>query len=376
MSEDCSLASMEEAWLEQGDSNNNDMCPSNNNNDYNNDGTAPISSVTENKSNFRPFVLTPIHEVPTRSRLHTAETDLIQNFKKSMNSAMAAAVVAPTATASRRNDFPSSFQDDDFPRDEASSVVSSLSKDDSLLARPPIMSSSDHVGATSSPPTEVSIPCDTPTFMETTPEWLSLQETCSSSSADVARPNLARDVSAPARLMAHNSFQRTTSSRGRVHVRTVLQSPKILRPTHGRNHSCPRMDFSIATHDSSGCSLDALFADDGTKSNRSMSPDSMKLVGNRKRRTPKSSTIASTGHGSSTTVPTVASSSSMTAGSKQSEDDSMSAARSSMRKRNVVKEELKYVMNLVSTPILKLPLLKKVDSGSSVDLTRAHGCLT
>jgi hypothetical protein len=136
------------------------------------------------------------------------------------------------------------------------------------------------------------------------------------------------------------------------------------------------MDFSIATHDSSGCSLDALFADDGTKSNRSMSPDSMKLVGNRKRRTPKSSTIASTGHGSSTTVPTVASSSSMTAGSKQSEDDSMSAARSSMRKRNVVKEELKYVMNLVSTPILKLPLLKKVDSGSSVDLTRAHGCLT
>jgi hypothetical protein len=67
----------------------------------------------------------------------------------------------------------------------------------------------------------------------------------------------------------------------------------------------------------------------------------------------------------------------MTAGSKQSEDDhSMSAARSSMRKRNVVKEELKYVMNLVSAPIMKLPLLKKVDSGSSVDLTRAHGCLT
>lgn len=380
MSEDCSLASMEEAWLEQGNSNNTDkMCASNNNNNNNdNDGPAPISSVTENE-NFRPFVLTPIHEVPTRSRLHTAETDLIQNFKKTMNSAMAAAVVAPTAsTASRRNDFPSSFRDDDFPRDEASSVVSSLSKDDSLLARPPIMSSSDHVGATSSPPTEVSIPCDTPTFMETTPEWLSLRETCSSSSsADVTRPNLVRDVSAPARLMAHNSFQRTTSSRGRVHVRTVLQSPKILRPTHGRNHSCPRMDFSIATYDSSGCSLDALFADDGTKSNRSMSPDSMKLVGNRKRRTPKSSTIASTGHGSSTTVPTVASSSSMTAGSKQSEDDhSMSAARSSMRKRNVVKEELKYVMNLVSAPIMKLPLLKKVDSGSSVDLTRAHGCLT
>ena len=357
-----------------------------------NGGAAPISPslVTENDNNFHPFALTPIHEAPARSRLHTAETDLVQNFKKTMNTAMAAAVKAPTITALRRNHkSQSSFHDD-----EASSVVSSLSKDDSLLARPPIVPSSN-TGATT-PPTEVSIPCEANSPFEETPDWLSLQQTRSCSSADLTRPSLiSRDASAPAVLMAHNGWNRPTAAgpRGGVHhVRTSLLSPKILRPTHGRNQSCPRMDFSVAssTLDSSGSSLDALFSQDGT-SPRSMSPNSMRLLGNRKRlthhRRSKSSTTAYSGgcHASLTTAPTVASSSTMTAGSfhKQSkeeeeeeEDDTTVSTSRMMRKRNVVKEELKYVMNLVSTPIMKLPLLKKVDTSPNVDLTRADGCLT
>lgn len=50
-------------------------------------------------------------------------------------------------------------------------------------------------------------------------------------------------------------------------------------------------------------------------------------------------------------------------------------AEDAFRRRNVVKEELKYVIGFVSAPIKKIPLLKKAID-PNVELERKGGCLT
>lgn len=397
MSEAQSLSSVEKAWLQ------NDKNPASFS--HNTDEQLVIErapSETRMEDDFRPSVLTPIHEVPTRSRLHTAETDLIHNC----------CIQRATTTGdvpSRRSiatTAPAEEVADDMTRDDVSSVVSSLSKDDSFHPRPPQLA----VPARATlPPTEVSIPTSKEQQQQPeqeTPDWLSLQQPPqqhASSSSSLQRPYLQRDQSAPAVLM--DPLWKRPAPR----VRTVFASPKgVVRPTLGRNQSCPaspRMDFSIAskttfstmtgTSSSCGDSIDALFNNTETDS-LSLSPKSQRLLGERKMRTHRR--VKSMGQSSLLTAPTLPSTSyagsesslarrnrsTLEASRKLTEYTGASdgtaccsiQAEDSFRKRNLVKEELKHLRTMVATPIKKLPLIKRVDPQQNLDLTRSGGCLT
>jgi hypothetical protein len=117
-----------------------------------------------------------------------------------------------------------------------------------------------------------------------------------------------------------------------------------------------------------------------------------KLLGDRKKRTlcrvqSNSSVGSFVGQSSFTTAPTVSSSytGSETYSARKSKASVEASRRGAYcaisaedapRKKNVVKEELKYMIGLVASPIRNLPLLKKGDSARNKNLTRSGGCLT
>jgi len=389
MSEAQSLSSVEKAWL-QGEKTMFSSSPRQLATRECN--AAPIAAETRMDDDFWPSVLTPIHEIPTRSRLHTAETDLIQNCRR--------AVSMPNASRPHLAKAPSAEELDDTTRDDVSSVVSSLSKDDSLLPRPNLIRGPSLGGGEASPPTEVSIPNQgkEQSKDDTLPDWLSLQQPMLQQQplqprSTLQRASLLRDSSAPAILMERSPPPR---------VSTVFASPRVLRPTLGRNQSSPgiHMDFSVtskhSTVSSCGDSIDALFNND--TDSLSLSPNSAKLLEGRKMRSHHGA--RSCGTHSHITAPTLATSSSYAGSEGSSVRRSKSAreasrmlseftgaddgaaccsiqAEDSYRKRNLVKEEFRYVMNLVSQPIKKLPLMKKVDPQRHLELQRRKGgCLT
>lgn len=387
---------------------------------------AASESRLEDDDCFRPSVLTPIHEIPTRSRLHTAETDLIHNHCIQQASSMLQSNSLSVENEEDENESINKKGEDvadadDTTRDEVSSVISSLSKDDSLRPRPnrlmavPSVHSRNIISSNyraALPPTEVSIPTTSTGTeqqqqpQEGAPEWLNLQQSSPSTTRPLLqRPSLSRDASAPAALMDPRW------KRPAPRVRTVFASPKVVRPTLGRNQSAPitprRMDFSIAsssknstTLSSCGDSMDALFLNDSDS--LSLSPNSYKLLGDRKHRkchsfgNPSSTSI---GHNSFLTAPTTTSSSTYTGSQSSSVRRTKSALEASrkisdytgasdgaaccsiqaehaFRKRNLVKEEIKHVVSVISTPIKKLPIIKKVDPQQNLELQRAKGCLT
>lgn len=340
---------------------------------------SPIHEIRD----FSRRMLSPIHEIPTRNRFDTAETDQICNYVRS-------------DTPVAMTQFLSKQDEDDSQGDDASSVVSSLSKDDSLLAQPvvtPLVIQGDI-----SPPTEVSIPAKG----EDTPDWLMMEHEVTqpilrrdqSLPSNVVRPALHRDQSAPSVMMRTALFPPAPSAR------TVMSSPSLPRPAHGRNHPSPPMDFSIAcssirTSNSSLVAESLDFIEGATQWDG-------RLLGDRKRRTmcrvqSNSSVGSFVGQSSFTTAPTVSSSytGSETCSARKNKasveasrklvshlgaDDGVACcalrAEEAYRKKNVVKEELKYMIGLVSSPIRNLPLLKKGDSPQNVNLTRSGGCLT
>jgi hypothetical protein len=308
-------------------------------------------------------LLSPIHETPTRNRLDTAETDQIRNFVRSLDMTVTTTQL-PTSQDDDDDD------DDDQRDDDAFSIVSSLSKDDSLLPRPVFAASV--VQGDACPPTEVSIPG---VNGKDSPEWLTMEPKVmqpmlrgnQSLSSNMARPILYRDQSAP-------SFLETTSPR--FLSPPPPSKPNSPRPTHRRTYTSP----SIASS-----SWDSL-----------SDPATCKLLEGRKKRTfvrvqSASASVGSiVGHSSLTTAPTVSSSfaestscykSTVEACRKLSSytgaDDGISCctinAQDAYRKKNVVKEELKYMIGLVASPIR---LLKKADPARAVNLQRSGGCLT
>jgi hypothetical protein len=306
-------------------------------------------------------VLSPIREIPTRSRLDTAETDQIRNFVRSPDIYVAATQLL--TVSSRIED------DDQRDNDDILSTVSSLSKDDSLLP-PPVIAESVVQGETCLP-TEVSITVKG----NDTPEWLTIEPIVmqptlrgdQSLSSNVVRPVLCRDQSAPPVLVK-------VSPQSPPHPPpSTLISPC---PSHRRNYTSPSLESS---------SWDSL-----------SDPATCKLLEGRKKRTlvrvqsANGSVGSFVGQSSLITAPTVSSpftesticyKSTAEACRKLSHytgaDDGIACctanAEDAYRKRNVVKEELKYILGLVASPIR---LLKKADSARNANLQRSEGRLT
>lgn len=168
------------------------------------------------------------------------------------------------------------------------------------------------------------------------------------------------------------------------HVRTVLPSPQIPRPTFGRNQSCPTttMDFSIFGSSKASTTLPSMYSHDTTPpaaillngeatdaSYRSGMIDSIvthnsQLLGQRPRRHHRSKSIASASIGSSlTTAPTATSTISGTTASSRV---------TQYLRESPVRKEFKYMLNCISSPIRKIPLKRQ----DSVRLQRSKGCLT
>lgn len=310
-------------------------------------------------------VLSPIREIPTRSRMDTEETDQIRNFVRSPDIHVAATQLL---TISIR------IEDDDHrDNDDTLSAVSSLSKDDSLLPRP-VLADSVVQGETC-PPTEVSITVkgnDTPEWLTIEPEPTVMQPMLrldQSLSSNVARPVLCQDQSAPPVQVLV-----TASPQSLPHPpASTLIHPC---PSHRRNYTSPSLESS---------SWDSL-----------SDPATCKLLEGRKKRTfvrvqsANGSVGSFVGQSSLITAPTVSSSftesticykSTAEACRKLSHytgaEDGIACctinAEDAYRKKNVVKEELKYMIGLVASPIR---LLKKADSARNVNLHRSGGCLT
>lgn len=324
-------------------------------------GMVPIEDVAEARredthdDRFRGLsrrILSPIHEIPTRNRFDTAETEQICNYVRSD---------PPVAMTQ----FLTKQDEDDIQGDDASSVVSSLSKDDSFLAYPAL--DPPVVREDVSPPTEVSIPV----MKEDTPDWLMVVK------SEVRQPILHRDQSLPSKSV-RPLLHRDQSAP------TVMMRTALFPPASSARTVMSRSNFSLVAE-----SFDF---------GEGVSQWDSKLLGDRKKRTlcrvqSNCSVGSFVGQSSFTTAPTVSCSysGSETCSARKNKasveaarklvshlgaDDGISCctirAEEAFRKRNVVKEEIKHMIGLVSSPIRNLPLLKKGD----VNLTRSGGCLT
>jgi hypothetical protein len=309
-------------------------------------------------------VLSPINEIPTRNRLDTAETDQICNFVRSPDMA----VVTTQVLASPYED------DDQRDNDDVLSIVSSLSKDDSLLPRTVLFPSV--VQGETCPPTEVSITVKG----NDSPEWLTIEP-------NVMQPLLSRELSRDQSLSSnvpHQLLRRDQSAPSvletishRFDPHSPQSKPNSSRPTHRRNYTSPSLE-SVSSWDSLS------------------DPATCKLLKGRKKRTlvrvqsANASVGSFVGQSSLTTAPTVSSSFTESTSCYKSTaeacrklsaytgaDDGSACctikAQDAHRKKNFVKEELKYMIGLVASPIR---LLKKADSARNVNLQRSGGCLT
>lgn len=312
-----------------------------------------------------------------RSRLNTAETAQIQNFTASAN-----------PPQQQRRELPwreiSENQDGQDTADDMTSVISSLSNDDSrvLASFPPAMPvlnkpayARDHQRL---PPLEVSFPA-----REGGQKFLSIDTTVVSTTSD---PPLTGKSSAAA----------------------------VVRPTLGRFQSCPlaSMDFSVASTTPSATPSSSTLRTSSTQNMEeliqelSIQPSSLavtktaRLLGGRKKRTHRrghSANSASLGSivGMSSLAPTESFSSytesegsqlrtTKTAVKAQRKLAELTGAKDGaaccvtnieekFRKRNIVAEELKHVFKAVVKSPLKV--VKKGDEPQP-DLSRSSGFLT
>ena len=167
---------------------------------------------------------------------------------------------------------------------------------------------------------------------------------------------------------------------------TDIMSPALTRPTMNRHHSCPNK--SAAPFPSVGVTTCHAFHnyDDHSVAQQSQHSD---LLGYRKRRIRSPSCGASiisvgtfVGQSSLKTAPTISSEFTFDASIIKRNFQSAHHAEKLMlehagldsliRKRNVVKEEIKYFFGVVASPIRKIPFLKP----KPVQLQRSNGTLT
>lgn len=322
---------------------------------------------------------------PMRQRLDTEETRRIRNGMSPPDETPAIQVYTPASDAESRNEMEAL----DLCEDDGNSVVSSLSNDEDSLFRarrnaklPPIRESRvDLAGADNLPPVEVAIP---------------------TSASKPERPESRMDE-----LIANLALSHSRSHESPPRLVTRGPSPSVLRPTLGRNKSCPvTMDFSVTSSNYSSIarSEDTIIVNgsvvggvknrDGDSWDR-MHPKDSRLLGDRKRRVHRRNNTGteislgsivgqSTLHTANTSMASYTDSeassvrkalkSAVSAGEKllnyTGAADGIACCQA-RRPQNVVKKELKFVVGQLTSPIRKIPLFRE----KKADLKRAKGSL-